>query len=107
MFKKRMGVTPGQYAAGVVQGNDDAQFPSGSSKTETFPELETACSDVDGRGTLDVDGGGLALSVADLSAGYEGPGVVDNGWNEFDILLAAEQGSLEPHSIDPRVIPMA
>lgn len=100
VFKKRMGVTPGQYAAGVVQGSDDAHFLSGPSTTETFPELETACSDVDGSE-------GLALSVAGLSAGYEGPGVVDNGWNEFDVLLAAEQGSLEPLSIDPRVISMA
>lgn len=94
VFKKRVGVTPGQYAADTVRGS--VRSSSGELVSDdTLSELETPPLDL-------CAGQSLALSE-DLSA----PVVVDDGWNEFDILLAAEQreiSSLEPVSIDPRLI---
>lgn len=94
VFKRWVGVTPGQYAADIVRGS--VRSSSGELVSDdTLSELETPPLDSD-----------AAQSLA-LSEGLSAPVIVDDVWNEFDILLAAEQrelSSLEPVSIDPRLI---
>jgi methylphosphotriester-DNA--protein-cysteine methyltransferase len=106
VFKKRMGVTPGQYASGILQGSPESS--PGSSTPDTGAKLETPrLGFVDESGMeLDMDADeSLGLPAAGLSGACE-PLFMD-WWNEFDVLLAAEQGQvslLEPFSIDPRII---
>lgn len=114
VFKKILGVTPGQYISSVVQH----VCPSPESLApDTLSELETPPSaspfgfvGADGMKELDPDCGqgsalpGLpAVRMEDFS-----PVILDNTWNEFDVLLAAEdQGQMNPLdsvSIDPRVL---
>lgn len=111
VFKKRMGVTPGQYATGIVQRSVH-RSPGSVTSDDALSELEAQCFDFgDGNGmdVLDLDvGQSLALPEAGLlAAACESPVIVENVWNEFDVLLAAEQreiSSLEPFFIDPRII---
>ncbi|KAJ5181074.1 Ada DNA repair metal-binding [Penicillium cf. griseofulvum] len=102
VFKKRVGVTPGQYVESLVHSN----LHSPDSPSDAFSGVETPRLGSGDRGgeILDLDrnsdkGAGL------WAAGDEIPFV--GGWNEFDALLASESeqmwvpGSL---SIDPRMI---
>lgn len=122
VFKKRMGVTPGQYASGLVQGSVSE---SGSSEYCLTPDT-TALSesgtppleilDGSGRGVLNLEAGESLLSALWPLAGLsvvegEPPAVLDDVWNDFDAFLAAEPGqnqisSMEdpPLAIDPQVI---
>ncbi|KAJ5735941.1 uncharacterized protein N7483_001066 [Penicillium malachiteum] len=114
VFKKLLGVTPGQYAISVTRNGSCA---SGSLSPETLSEFETPPQQpsplrVRGLGTkrdwdFDVDlvrGSALPEGAAPLDS----PVIMDYSWNEFDLLLAAEeQGRLEPWeacSIDPRIL---
>ncbi|KAJ5649565.1 uncharacterized protein N7484_003288 [Penicillium longicatenatum] len=110
VFKKILGVTPGQYVGSVVQ---NGICPSlGPLTPDTLSELETPplappLGFVGPDGTQDLD--------LDCRQGFALPGlpavrspvITDNAWNEFDVLLAAEdQGHTNPLdsiSIDPRV----
>jgi len=102
VFKKRMGVTPGRYVSGILQGH------AGSSPgPDTTPKSETPhLGFVDeSRIQSDMDAGERLAPVAGLSVTACEPAIID-WWNEFDVLLAAENGqiSLESFSIDPRII---
>lgn len=92
VFKKRIGVTPGQYAADFLRGS--VRLSSGSAVSdETLSEIETPGLDLGDEDT----GLGLALMQSGLS----------EVWNEFDLLLAAEQREIssEPAAIiDPKLI---
>lgn len=111
VFKKKTGVTPGQYARQILQ---ESAHPSPNSITPgTLSDSETSRFDfVDEtwQDVLDLDDESLALPAAGLSAAVcEAPIIMDNnnGWNEFDTLLAADQGQIsvmDPFSIDPRII---
>lgn len=98
VFKKRVGVTPGQYAADVIQGG--GRSSSGSlASDDTLFEVETP--------SLDLGTGGVGQSLALWEGGLSDPVIMDEMWNEFDILLAAEQREISPLesvSIDPRLI---
>ncbi|KAJ5665133.1 Ada DNA repair metal-binding [Penicillium maclennaniae] len=103
VFKKRMGVTPGQYVSSILEGSRGGSSGSGLRTPDSVSLVETPRLDENGTGLLDA-GEGLALSGA-----YEPPVILDawNAWNEFDVLLAAEQGSGSAEvdgSIDPRII---
>jgi hypothetical protein len=96
VFKKHVGVTPGQYVESLVQSN----LHSLDSPSDGVSEVETPRSGSGGE-VLDLDknsdkGAGLWAAGDEIPLG---------GWNEFDALLASEQtwvpGSL---SIDPRMI---
>lgn len=115
VFKKILGVTPGQYVSSVVQ---QGACPSPESLPPgTLFELETPPSasplgfvGADGTKELDLDcGQGSALSglPAVRMEGFS-PVILDNAWNEFDFLLAAENqrhvNPMDPVSIDPRVL---
>ncbi|KAF9890935.1 hypothetical protein FE257_005192 [Aspergillus nanangensis] len=82
VFKKTMGMTPGQYAAALVV--------RGSGKP-----LDTDGAEEDSR-ALFQSGGGL-----DLGGGGESCVVLGSGdtalslWNDFDVLIAAEAGLVE------------
>lgn len=83
VFKRVMGVTPGQYAAGL----------------EGLLEGDVLCG-------AEV-GDYIGQDVMGDTESSLLPTVSMDGWNEFDILLATEQGPpsfLEPLSIDPRII---
>lgn len=125
VFKKRMGVTPGQYASGLVQGSSSE---SGSSEeycltpgTTSLSESGTPSLEVldgsSGRGVLNLAAGESLLSVlwpVDGLSVVEGepPVVLDDVWNDFDAFLAAEPGhnqiltTMEDPllAIDPQVI---
>ncbi|KAJ5176937.1 uncharacterized protein N7482_002814 [Penicillium canariense] len=116
VFKKRMGVTPGQYASSLVQRNERASPESLT--PDTLSELETPRFDFldeRGQGVLNLDAGESLLDVLCPAAGLladEGdpPVSVDNAWNDFDAFLVAEHGQISgpledpPVSIDPRII---
>ncbi|KAJ5745302.1 hypothetical protein N7520_010484 [Penicillium odoratum] len=110
VFKKILGVTPGQYASSVVQ-NGSCPTP-GSLTPDTLSELKTpplASPGLVGSGgnKLDLDCGMVsalpesAVRLEDLS-----PVILNNAWNEFDVLLAAENqvDPMDSFSIDPRVL---
>ncbi|KAJ5723534.1 hypothetical protein N7488_001569 [Penicillium malachiteum] len=115
VFKKLLGVTPGQYATSVTQNGSCA---SGSLSPETLsvletPPLQSSSLSFVGSGMkadwdLDMDfvrGSALPEGAAPLDTS---PVIMNYSWNEFDLLLAAEeQGRLEPWeacSIDPRIL---
>ncbi|KAJ6022282.1 hypothetical protein N7540_007786 [Penicillium herquei] len=114
VFKKLLGVTPGQYAVSVTQ---NGSCPSGSLSPETLSELEkpplqSSSLRIVELGTkedreFDVD---LVrrIALSEGAAPLDSPVIMDYSWNEFDLLLAAEeQGRLEPweaRSIDPRIL---
>jgi methylphosphotriester-DNA--protein-cysteine methyltransferase len=124
VFKKRMGVTPGQYASRLVQGSGSE---SGSSEGICLTPATTTLSDSgtprlevldgSGRGVLNLEAGESLLSVLwpeDGLSVIEGelPVVLDDVWNDFDSFLAAEPGQNQilttmedpPLAIDPQVI---
>ncbi|CAI7625364.1 unnamed protein product, partial [Penicillium glandicola] len=100
VFKKHVGVTPGQYAEGFVQSN----LHSPDSSSDAFSRVETPRSAGDRSGEiLDFDGNG------EKGAGLLAALPFMSGWNEFDALLASESeqtwvpGLLSTY-IDPRMI---
>lgn len=111
VFKKHLGVTPGQYVNGTL--HSDAVSSSSTSSTETT-ELdvlrgglgEVDDDDADGwRGDLlDLDDGVVDCAAAGLSdVGFLGG--EEAAWNDFDVLFAAaelEQPGLL--HVDPRVL---
>ncbi|KAJ5262928.1 hypothetical protein N7524_008233 [Penicillium chrysogenum] len=102
VFKKRVGVTPGQYVESLVQSN--LHSPE-SSPSDAFSGVETPRSASGDRGGEILDLDGNSEKGAGLSAARnELPSM--NGWNEFDALLASgsEQMWLPGLSIDPRMI---
>ncbi|KAJ5099763.1 Ada DNA repair metal-binding [Penicillium argentinense] len=117
VFKKHTGVTPGQYASGLVES---AMRPSSDSLTpDTLFELGTPPApygSIEGSGDegLNLDTGGRQFApLASLSA-TEREGCTlssiskdpdESGWNEFDFLLAAEgRTSPNPLFIDPHML---
>ncbi|KAJ5919887.1 hypothetical protein N7454_009722 [Penicillium verhagenii] len=122
VFKKILGVTPGQYASSVAQ-NGSCPSP-GSLTPDALSELETpplsassfglglalGLPGMDGTEELDLDcGQGSALPEEPAVRRKDfSPVILDSAWNEFDILLAAENQGQEPcydsFSIDPRVL---
>lgn len=101
VFKKRMGLTPGQYVSGILERSRGCSSRSGSRTPDTVPSVETPR--LDAMVVMDTSEG-LALSGT-----CEPPVMLDvwNAWNEFDVLLAAEQGPVfleTTDSIDPRII---
>ncbi|KAJ5191665.1 uncharacterized protein N7498_010650 [Penicillium cinerascens] len=107
VFKKKTGLTPGQYASGILQGAPESS--PGSLSPDTVSMLEPPHLGFVDESRMELDmgaGASLALPEAGLSAAACEP-VMGDWWNEFDVLLAAEQGQislLEPFSIDPRII---
>lgn len=116
VFKKRMGVTPGQYASGLVQRDglcsEDYLPPDTTLSERETPPLDSL--DESGKGVLNLEAGESLLSVlwsADgLSAVEEQPPViVDHVWNDFDAFLAAEPETISSmdgpsFAIDAQVI---
>lgn len=102
VFKKHVGVTPGQYVESL--GQSHLHSPE-SSPSCAFPEGGTPRSALGDRGgeVLDLDWNtsekGAGLSVA------RGNFPFPSGWNEFDALLASEseQTWIPGLSIDPRM----
>lgn len=101
VFKKRMGVTPGQYASGLVQG--DGQGSEDYSTPDPCPsELETPPLDFldgSGKGVVNLEAGESLLSVLWPEDGFsalqeESPVIMDHVWNDFDAFLAAEPGPI-------------
>ncbi|KAF3395728.1 Bifunctional transcriptional activator/DNA repair enzyme Ada [Penicillium rolfsii] len=122
VFKKRMGVTPGQYASGLVQGrSSESASPEYGLTSDIAPMSESGTPrlevlDESGRGVLNLEAGESLLSVlwpvdgSPVVAG-EPPVVLNEAWNDFDAFLAVEPGqhqisSMEdpPLAIDPQVI---
>ncbi|KAJ5836852.1 Ada DNA repair metal-binding [Penicillium robsamsonii] len=99
VFKKHVGVTPGQYVESLVQSN--LHSPA-SSPSDTFSAVKTPRSASDRGEILDLDrnsdkGAGLSAAGDEIS--------LMGGWNEFDVLLASESETWMPDSsIDPRMI---
>ncbi|KAJ5958285.1 Ada DNA repair metal-binding [Penicillium vulpinum] len=98
VFKKHVGVTPGQYVESLVQSN--LHSPNSS---DPFSGVETPRSASGDRGgILDLDRskkGGLSAAGAEIT--------FMSGWNEFDALLASEPEQTwvpDSLSIDPRMI---
>lgn len=95
VFKRIMGVTPGQYVAGLetaLLGRDALVGPELSgldfgvdvSEEDVVRDTESSLALPPGLSTISVD-----------------------EWNDFDVLLATEQGPPsfpEPFSIDPKMI---
>ncbi|KAJ5786181.1 uncharacterized protein N7503_011393 [Penicillium pulvis] len=114
VFKKILGVTPGQYISSVVQHirpSPESSAPDGLSELETPPSASPlGFVGADGTEELNLDRGQGSALPGLPAVRLEGfsPVIWDNAWNEFDILLAAEdQGQMDPLdsvSIDPRVL---
>jgi hypothetical protein len=104
VFKKHVGVTPGQYVGSLAQSN----LRSPDSLASASSEVETPRSNPKGNelGILTLDGfeeKGAGSSVT----GAEFPGFMNNAWNEFDTLLSLEHEQAwmsDFRSIDPRII---
>lgn len=116
VFKKRVGVTPGQYASGLVQGDvssisSDYWTPDTTSTEGETPPLESL--DESGKGVLNLEAGESLLSALWPADGYpamqeEPPILMDSVWNDFDAFLEAEPGQISsteepPVAIDPQV----
>ncbi|KAJ5134598.1 Ada DNA repair metal-binding [Penicillium atrosanguineum] len=106
VFKKKMGVTPGQYVSGILEESRGGSPGSGSRTPDNVSIVETPRLGFMNESGLGVKDTSESLV---LSGTCEPPVILDawNAWNEFDVLLAAEQGqiSLETTgSIDPRII---
>ncbi|KAJ5108511.1 Ada DNA repair metal-binding [Penicillium angulare] len=116
VFKKLLGVTPGQYVDSVVQ-NGLCLSPETLSEG-TLSEFETSMTPLTAMSSplgfvgdgmeLNLDiGRGCALHDKTPAArlGEISPGFAED-WNEFDVLLAAEEkgGSLGSVYIDPRIL---
>jgi methylphosphotriester-DNA--protein-cysteine methyltransferase len=111
VFKKRVGVTPGQYVVSLAQSNlrSPDSGVSASSDVETPPFISG-----NGNGVeildLDEDGDGIEEKGAGPSETRAGcPRYMNDAWNEFDALLAFEHEQVwMPDSlstcIDPRII---
>ncbi|KAJ6110530.1 hypothetical protein N7486_002765 [Penicillium sp. IBT 16267x] len=96
VFKKILGVTPGQYVSSVVQHacpSPESLAPDNLSTLETSPSASpSGFIGVSETKELDLDcGQGSALPgwpavrLEDFA-----PVILDNAWNEFDVLFAAE-----------------
>ncbi|KAJ5104526.1 transcriptional regulator family: Helix-turn-helix [Penicillium alfredii] len=108
MFKKHMGLTPGQYASDVAHRD---MAPS-ASRTPSTPELETLQQDLvvngDRSDLLNLDQGeGQSRDLAGMLTPGSGdfPVIPDEPWNDFDVLLAADQDPpwLLDSLIDPKI----
>jgi len=105
VFKKHVGVTPGQYIGSLAQSN---LHPPDS--------LTSASSDVETPRSISGDGNSLGILNLDWieekgagssATGAEFPGFMNGAWNEFDALLAFENEQIwmpDSLSIDPRII---
>lgn len=110
VFKKLLGVTPGQYVDSVVQ-NGACLSPETVSEVETSTPPTSMPSPLGFVGdwmdlNLDI-GQGCALPDGIPAAGVGGisPGLADHVWNEFDVFLAVEERcSLDSAYIDPRIL---
>ncbi|KAJ5461361.1 uncharacterized protein N7458_002913 [Penicillium daleae] len=115
VFKKRVGVTPGQYASGLVQGDTWSSSEYCTPET-TLSEGETPSLDFldeSGKGVLNLEAGGSLLSALWPGDGFsvvgdEPPVIMDAVWNDFDAFLAAEPGHISsiedsPLVVDPQV----
>ncbi|KAJ5775265.1 uncharacterized protein N7511_000276 [Penicillium nucicola] len=97
VFKKLVGVTPGQYASSLGQSgsSSDAWTP------DSLSEAETRCA---------LDNGGLALNLigetglTGMAASLRTPVLMGEAWNAFDALLEQEKWVPDLISIDPRII---
>jgi methylphosphotriester-DNA--protein-cysteine methyltransferase len=104
VFKKHVGVTPGQYVGSLAQSN----LRSPDSLTSTSSDVETTRS-ISGDGNMEIltlDGVG-EKGASSSATGAEFPGFMNDAWNEFDTLLSLEHGQTwmrELSSIDPRII---
>jgi methylphosphotriester-DNA--protein-cysteine methyltransferase len=111
VFKKRVGVTPGQYAADVVQSRVRLGVDGGSSDTlssarleslsslssSPVPTLDVARDEVDGvRLDWNLEGEKGFGGVSDYFAMVDEAGM----WNDFDVLLSDEPAE----HIDPRIL---
>ncbi|KAJ5795105.1 Ada DNA repair metal-binding [Penicillium paradoxum] len=100
VFKKHVGVTPGQYIESLGQSNlHSPSSASDASRIET-PRLGSE------QGSGEISNFDRAGEKAGPGAGVDFPGVM-GAWNEFDALLASEQEDpWRPDSlfIDPRMI---
>ncbi|OQE40242.1 hypothetical protein PENCOP_c006G05505 [Penicillium coprophilum] len=99
VFKKHVGVTPGQYVESLMQSN----LHSPDSSPNAFSDVETPRSASDRGEMLDIDrnsekGAGLSAAGDDIP--------LMDGWNEFDALLAESEQTWVPDSlsIDPQMI---
>jgi hypothetical protein len=108
VFKKQMGVTPGQYVSGIMEGTGVRGCSSDSSTPDNVSTFDMPWLNFvdESRMTRVMD----ADESLALSGTCEPPVILDgwSEWNDFDELLAAEQGerSLESVFIDPRIISM-
>jgi methylphosphotriester-DNA--protein-cysteine methyltransferase len=95
VFKKLVGVTPGQYIGSLGQSgsSSDAWTPDRLSEAETRSDFDT------GGFALDLNGE-TGLSAARLGT----PAILDQAWNEFDALFEQEKWVPDLLSIDPRII---
>jgi methylphosphotriester-DNA--protein-cysteine methyltransferase len=103
VFKKHVGVTPGQYINRLVQ---DKLCSPGSLTSDAFSGVETARS-CSGERNETLDRGENSEEAGPPVAGADFPGLMEGAWNEFDALLALEQGQLlEPGGlfVDPRML---
>ncbi|KAJ5689161.1 Ada DNA repair metal-binding [Penicillium macrosclerotiorum] len=108
VFKKHTGVTPGRYYADLAEGR--ASESSGAGTPGSLSELGTPRLDMEeggAKGVLQLDAGESLLNLLFPETGA-GVGVGDGlsavaceqspwilaepDWNEFDVLLAAQQG---------------
>jgi methylphosphotriester-DNA--protein-cysteine methyltransferase len=98
VFKKLVGVTPGQYIGTLGQSgsSSDAWTPDGLSETETRSEFDT--------GGFALDLNGETGSTGLLAARLGSPFILDDAWNEFDALFEQEQWVPDSFCIDPRMI---
>lgn len=116
VFKKRVGVTPGQYASSLVQGDVSSASSEYWTPDTALSEGETPPLDFldeNGKGVLNLETGESLLSalwpVDDYSAVQEEqPVIMDSVWNDFDAFLEAEPGQISsieepPLAIDPQV----
>ncbi|KAJ5833751.1 hypothetical protein N7474_002062 [Penicillium riverlandense] len=111
VFKKRVGVTPGQYAADFVQSRVSLGVDEGSSDTLSSGMLDSSSSPSSSVSGLGGGGDGERLDWnLDWNLGGEkgvegvsdSLGVVDEAilWNDFDVWLSGEPAI----HIDPRML---